>query len=67
MEDNEVVITYKRKRFSSQSNLAHATKALKSSLKSPTKISTRRSSPKVELDAYEQKLNKDCLVSLLNL
>lgn len=66
MLDSEAVITYKRKRFSSQSGVIHGTKGLNSSAKSTPRASSRILSPKVEIGACEKKLNEDYSVSLLN-
>lgn len=67
MVDNEVVITYKRKRFSSQSGVVHGTRGLNSSPMSTPRASSRTLSPKVVIDGSEKKLDKDNSVSLLNL
>ncbi|XP_020273788.1 uncharacterized protein LOC109848604 isoform X2 [Asparagus officinalis] len=59
MVGNEVVITYKRKRFSSQSDLIHGAKVLKSFTRSPTRVSSRRSCPKGGFETCNEKLKKD--------
>ncbi|KAJ0963644.1 hypothetical protein J5N97_028766 [Dioscorea zingiberensis] len=61
MIGNRPLLTYKRRRFPSSLQPSHDIKTSDSCLKSPSKISSRQSSPKSETNSKSRKLNGDCV------